>query len=222
MGTACRGWGHVRGRGWGQPCNTRPSETCSLSRLLPPANLPGRGWVPGGEQGGSRAMGTRVGKTQKPPPHTHPHLIPFLPALKVGDRDYSLSKLYAQPKDCWDLSMACKHTLGRFPAQTPALFQAAETKGCSYIFLQEKATSMKLSLKIKKSLHLSLGEHKRAAAGNVSSCLPVQSQSSKLGFPEKGLCSTFQEGCDGAQQRCNSLNGAALENDNVFKAISLL
>lgn len=127
---------------------------------LPFPNLPGRGWVPGGEQGDS----TRVGSMQNLPP-IFPH--PLLTALNVGDRSYSLTKLYSQLEGLPGFIDGLQTRTRQIPAQTPALFQAAETKGCSYIFLEKKATSTELSLKIKRSFHLSLRKHKRAAAGSV-------------------------------------------------------
>lgn len=49
------------------------------------------------------------------------------------------------------------------PAQSPASFQAAETKGCSSVFLWEKTTGTKLSLKIPRRFRLSLREHKKSS-----------------------------------------------------------
>lgn len=54
--------------------------------------------MPGGDS-------THVGSKQNPPQ-------PLLTALDVGDSDDSLPKLYSPLKDCWDLSMASKHTPG--------------------------------------------------------------------------------------------------------------
>lgn len=86
---------------------------------------------------------------------------PLLTALDVGDSDDSLPKLYSPLKDCWDLSMASKHTpsTSQLSPQHPS--RQLKQKVAALFFFWEKTTGTKLSSKIPRWFRLSLREHKK-------------------------------------------------------------
>lgn len=168
------------------PSPQRPvvSPDLCLSSLKPPRQ----------GLGARRSQHPRWEQAETPPQ-------PLLTALDVGDGDDSLPKLYSRLKDCWDLSMASKHT-----PSTPQL--------------SPQHPSRQLKQKV-APLFFPLGENhrhdiiiKKSQGGSASPCksthkkkqlqvrfnLPslCNHKAANWVFHSKVLQHLFREGCDGA------------------------
>jgi len=180
--TALQSTGKRVGRGMGpalqHPALGDPQLGCCL-----PADLPGRGWVPGGEQGD----GTRARSTQKPLPTPSP--APPDRFQRGRPRLFSDQALFSAEGLLGFITSLQIHTR-QIPAQTPALFQAAENKRLQLYLPLGESHQHKIIIKNEEMVP---PLPPRAAAGNVSSRLPAQPESSKLGFLEKGLAAPFRK-----------------------------